>query len=186
MEAALKTFFSSPRFAVAGASSDPTKFGHKGNNKDQASATFHIRAFIRSRSHLQVFAWYLLHSFPVTPINPRNPTITIRSKTFQTVSSLSALPAPTETSLSIITPPVATKQILREAKEVGIPAVWLQPGSFDDETLEYARREFKAAIGGTEAGSDGVESGGEEGWCVLVDGEEGLKVAGREWERGRL
>lgn len=30
MEAALKTFFSSPRFAVAGASSDPTKFGHKG------------------------------------------------------------------------------------------------------------------------------------------------------------
>jgi hypothetical protein len=30
MEAALKTFFSSSRFAVAGASSDPTKFGHKG------------------------------------------------------------------------------------------------------------------------------------------------------------
>lgn len=30
MEAALKTFFSSPRFAVAGASSDPSKFGHKG------------------------------------------------------------------------------------------------------------------------------------------------------------
>lgn len=30
MEAALKTFFSSPRFAVAGASSDPTKYGHKG------------------------------------------------------------------------------------------------------------------------------------------------------------
>lgn len=30
MEAALKTFFSSPRFAVAGASSDPSKYGHKG------------------------------------------------------------------------------------------------------------------------------------------------------------
>jgi len=30
MEAALKIFFSSPRFAVAGASSDPKKFGHKG------------------------------------------------------------------------------------------------------------------------------------------------------------
>jgi hypothetical protein len=29
MEAALKTFFSSPRFAVAGASSDPNKYGHK-------------------------------------------------------------------------------------------------------------------------------------------------------------
>jgi hypothetical protein len=30
MEAALKTFFASPRFAVAGASSDPSKYGHKG------------------------------------------------------------------------------------------------------------------------------------------------------------
>jgi hypothetical protein len=30
MEAALKTFFTSSRFAVVGASSDPTKFGHKG------------------------------------------------------------------------------------------------------------------------------------------------------------
>jgi hypothetical protein len=30
MEAALKTFFSTPRFAVVGASSDPAKFGHKG------------------------------------------------------------------------------------------------------------------------------------------------------------
>ena len=30
MEAALRTFFTSPRFAVAGASSDPSKYGHKG------------------------------------------------------------------------------------------------------------------------------------------------------------
>lgn len=30
MEAAFKTFFSSPRFAVAGASSDSSKYGHKG------------------------------------------------------------------------------------------------------------------------------------------------------------
>jgi hypothetical protein len=32
MEAALKTFFTSSRFAVVGASSDPTKFGHKGEH----------------------------------------------------------------------------------------------------------------------------------------------------------
>jgi len=37
-----------------------------------------------------------------------------------------------------------------------------------------------------EAGSDGVKSGGDEGWCVLVDGEEGLKVAGREWKTAHL
>lgn len=69
-----------------------------------------------------------------------------------------------------------TKQLLKEAKEAGIPAVWLQPGSFDQEVLEYARANFEAAIGG-EGG------GGGEGWCVLVDGEEGLRVAGREWSR---
>ena len=57
-----------------------------------------------------------------------------------------------------------------------MPAVWLQPGSFDAEVLEYARREFRAAIAG-----DG--KGGSEHWCVLVDGEEGLRVAEREWSR---
>ena len=54
--------------------------------------------------------------------------------------------------------------------------MWLQPGSFDAEVLAYAQKEFRAAIAG-----DGGNGG--EGWCVLVDGEEGLKAAGREWSR---
>ncbi|KAK3081480.1 hypothetical protein LTS18_006299 [Coniosporium uncinatum] len=162
MEQALKTFFSSPRFAVAGASSDPSKFGHK------------------------VLAWYLQHSLPVVPMNPRCPSVKIRSRSLSTLASPSSLPSPTETSLSIITPPAATLKVLREAKEAGVPAVWLQPGSFDAEGLEYARREFAAAIAGTEAGEDGWESRGGEGWCVLVDGERGLSAAGRGWERMRL
>lgn len=66
--------------------------------------------------------------------------------------------------------------MLREAKEAGIQAVWLQPGAFDDEVLAYAKKEFAAAI----AGKGG---GGGEGWCVLVDGEEGLRLAGREVAR---
>ncbi|OAL48031.1 NAD(P)-binding protein [Pyrenochaeta sp. DS3sAY3a] len=152
MEAALKTFFSSPRFAVAGASSDPTKYGHK------------------------VFAWYLQHSLPATPINPRTPSVTILSQDFDTVASPSALPNPAEYSLSVITPPAVTRALLREAKEAGVPAVWLQPGSFDGEVLRFARENFRAAIAG-----DG--EGGSEHWCVLVDGEEGLRVAGREWSR---
>ena len=69
-----------------------------------------------------------------------------------------------------------TKQLLKEAKEAGVPAVWLQPGSFDKETLEWARGNFAGVIAG-----DGGWGG--EGWCVLVDGEEGLKKAGREWSR---
>jgi len=85
-------------------------------------------------------------------------------------------PPASDYSLSVITPPAVTKQLLKEAKEAGVPAVWLQPGSFNDDVLQYAQQNFKAAIAG-----DGGRGG--EGWCVLVDGEAGLKVAGREWSR---
>ncbi|KAF2035097.1 NAD(P)-binding protein [Setomelanomma holmii] len=152
MEAALKTFFSSPRFAVAGASSDPSKYGNI------------------------VFAWYLRHSLPATPINPRVSTVNILKRDHDTVPSPKALQDAPSYSLSVITPPAVTKQLLKEAKDAGISAVWLQPGSFDREVLDYAKNNFKAAIGG----NGGV---GSEGWCVLVDGEEGLRVAEREWSR---
>ncbi|KAF2684348.1 NAD(P)-binding protein [Lentithecium fluviatile CBS 122367] len=155
VETALQIFFSSPRFAVAGASSDPSKYGHK------------------------VFAWYLHHSLPATPLNPRVPSITIPSvstSTYPTTVSPINLPDASTYSLSVITPPSVTKGLLKKAKEAGISAVWLQPGSFDNEVLEYAKGNFKAAIAG-EGGRGG------EGWCVLVDGEAGLKAAGREWSR---
>ena len=140
MDTAAKTFFSSPRFAVAGASQDTNKFGYK------------------------VLAWYQSRSLPVQPVTPSRPKIKVGSTEYITTFSPSGLPNPTETSLSIITPPAVTKQILREAKLVGVPAVWLQPGSFDEEGLRYAKKEFKAAVGGN-------EGHGGEGWCVLVDGD---------------
>jgi len=160
MEAAVKTFFSSPRFAVVGASSDPAKFGHK------------------------VFAWYLTHGLPVTPINPRAAEVVVKSKEYATVTGPGKLEAPTETSLSVITPPPVTLKVLQEAKEAGISAVWLQPGTFNDEVLAYAHKEFKAAIAGTEG--DSLQSNGHDGWCVLVDGEDGLKLANRPWKAQKL
>jgi hypothetical protein len=104
--------------------------------------------------------------------------VNILKRDHTTVPSPSALqdPPASSYSLSVITPPAVTKQLLREAKEAGIPAVWLQPGSFDKEVLEYAQANFKAAIGGN-------GGGGGEGWCVLVDGEDGLRLAEREWSR---
>lgn len=93
------------------------------------------------------------------------------------MSSTFALEAPQQTALSIITPPAVTKTILEEAKSVGIQAVWLQPGSFDDEGLEYAKSNFKAAVGGHQ-GRDG------EGWCVLMDGESALND--RKWSSQKL
>ena len=72
-----------------------------------------------------------------------------------------------------------TSKVLREAKEAGVPAVWLQPGTFDEDVLEYAKQNFEAAVGGK-------GGAGSEGWCVLVDGEECLSAIGREWKRQKL
>lgn len=153
-----------------------------------ASMAIKVHRPLFSQSHLYassfrvwqwtVFAWYLRHSLSATPINPRTPIVNVLKRDHSTVPSPSALtdPPPSAYSLSVITPPAITKQLLKEAKEAGVPAVWLQPGSFDDEILAYAKANFKAAIGG-----EGGEGG--EGWCVLVDGEEGLRLAEREWSR---
>ncbi|KAI9654180.1 MAG: hypothetical protein M1829_000962 [Trizodia sp. TS-e1964] len=147
MEAAAKNFFSSPHFAVVGASQDPAKFGHK------------------------VYAWYIQHALPVDPINPRAASISVDGVARPTVPDIASLANPSETSISIITPPAVTMAVLQEAKKAGVPAVWLQPGSFDQEGLAFATKEFKAAVGG----HDGVGGDGE-GWCILVDGEAGLKA----------
>ncbi|OLN95828.1 hypothetical protein CCHL11_02667 [Colletotrichum chlorophyti] len=151
-EASARLFFSSKFFAVVGASSNPAKFGHK------------------------IFAWYLNHSIPATPINPTASTVSVLGKDYPALPNLSALPNPRETSVSIITPPAATFKVLQEAKDLGIPAVWLQPGTFDDAVLEYARGDggFEAVV----AGFGGGTRGGE-GWCVLVDGDKALKDAGK-------
>ncbi|TAQ86408.1 hypothetical protein B7494_g5259 [Chlorociboria aeruginascens] len=155
-EAAARAFFTAPYFAVVGASSDPTKFGHK------------------------IFTWYIQHGIAATPINPSAPSIkaypawpAAEMETYPTLPNLGALPHPTETSVSIITPPKVTLKVLEEAKKLGIRGVWLQPGTFDDETLKFAFNEFEAAVGG-----DGGR--GSEGWCILVDGEAMAMAAGKE------
>ena len=110
----------------------------------------------------------------MTPVNPGSKTITVGGAEHTTVPNLSELPHPRETAVSIITPPAATLEILQDAKKLGIPAVWLQPGTYDSEVIKFARAEgaFQAVVVG-----DGGRGG--EGWCVLVDGERALKAAGK-------
>lgn len=120
-----------------------------------------------------VLAWYHIHDLSVTPINPKAATISVSNHDYSAVTAPSSLSSPATTSLSIVTPPTVTLAVLKEAKAAGIPAVWLQPGSFDAEGLDYAKNEFEAAIGG-QGGRGG------EGWCVLIDGEAGLEAAGRD------
>ncbi|KAL2164930.1 hypothetical protein VTH06DRAFT_226 [Thermothelomyces fergusii] len=147
-EAALRSFFQSSKFAVVGASTNTAKFGYK------------------------VFKWYVDHGLSVTPINPAAPAISVDGKDYPTVASLSALPEAEGTAVSIITAPPVTKKTLEEAKGLGIQAVFLQPGTFDDDVEAYARENFATVL----AGQGGA---GSAGWCVLVDGERGLQAAGK-------
>ncbi|KAG5950054.1 hypothetical protein E4U53_005525 [Claviceps sorghi] len=149
-ETAARRFFASPLFAVVGASSNPAKFGHK------------------------VHAWYLHHGLDVTPVNPTSPTVTVAHEDHATVPDLSSLPNPKETSVSIITAPPVTLKVLEEAKRLRVPAVWLQPGTFDDEVLTLALEQdaFESVV-------YGAGGRGHEGWCVLVDGEKAMKDAGK-------
>ncbi|KAL2140675.1 hypothetical protein VTI28DRAFT_3532 [Corynascus sepedonium] len=147
-DADLRSFFQASRYAVVGASTNTAKFGYK------------------------VFKWYIDHGLPATPINPGAPAISVDGRDFPTVASLSALQEPQGTAVSIITPPPVTKKALEEAKGLGIQAVFLQPGTFDDDVLAFARDNFATVL----AGKGGA---GSEGWCVLVDGERGLQAAGK-------
>jgi predicted CoA-binding protein len=128
-----------------------------------------------------VLAWYHVHSLDVTPINPGRPAIKLPSKSYKTVPAVSALSRPTDTALTFLTPPSVTRKVLKEAKDTGVKAVWLQPGSFDDEDLEFAKKNFESAVGGYEKGTVGGE-----GWCVLVDGENSLEAAGKPVVRQKL
>jgi predicted CoA-binding protein len=119
-----------------------------------------------------VFKWYIDRRLPVTPVNPSAKAIQVGDEEYPTVGSLSQLDRPKDTAISIITPPPVTLKTLQEAKELGIPSVFLQPGTFDDAVLNFARENFKAVVAG--------EGGwGGEGWCVLVDGDRGLRSAGK-------
>jgi predicted CoA-binding protein len=122
-----------------------------------------------------------MHNLPVTPINPRAAEIILPSRTYATVKGPSSLSSPSQTSLSFLTPPPVTRKVLQEAKAAGVKAVWLQPGSFEAEDLEYAKANFESAVGGTLG-----PTSGDEGWCVLVDGERALAGAGRQWSRQKL
>jgi predicted CoA-binding protein len=149
---AAQRFFASPSFAVAGASPVTSKAGYR------------------------ILAWYHEHGLQVIPINPTRPSIDLPSKTYTTVADVSSLSSPDSTAVSIVTPPKVTRQLLEDAKRAGVKAVWLQPGSFDEEGLKFAQDNFESAVGGFDEGTLGPE-----GWCVMADGENIMKSVGTKW-----
>lgn len=98
------------RIAVVGASNDPAKYGN---------------VIVRDLA---------AKGYTVRPVNPREREIA----GLPAFRSLSELPGPVEI-VTLVTPPAVTRGVLEEAARLGLPAVWLQDGSWDEEVLAFAR-----------------------------------------------
>ena len=93
-------FLSADAFAVAGASDDPAKFGHR------------------------CYVAYLRNGYKVYPVNPNAKTV-LGNPAYP---DLRSLPEPVA-SVSIVTPPPVTERIVEDAIATGVRNVWMQPGA---------------------------------------------------------
>ncbi|WP_316347287.1 CoA-binding protein [Desulfuromonas acetoxidans] len=106
----IETFLSANHYAVAGASTNRDKYGNK------------------------VLRCYQQNNKQVTPINPRAETI----EGLPCVSSVADLDDNVE-SLSIITPPKITTEVVKSAIGKGIKNIWMQPGAESDEAVALCK-----------------------------------------------
>ena len=105
----IDAFLGATSFAVVGASTDRSKYGNK------------------------VLRCYVQHHRKVFPVNPKAPEV----EGLRAYPSLAALPEPVS-AISVITPPAATEQVVREAHAAGVKHVWMQPGAEGDEAIRTA------------------------------------------------
>ena len=99
------------RIAVVGASNDPAKYGN---------------VIVRNLAE---------KGYTVLPVNPREKEIA----GLVAYPDLASVPKPVDI-VDVVTPPHVTKGILEEAARLGLPAVWLQDGSWDEATIEVAAK----------------------------------------------
>lgn len=84
--------------------------------------------------------------YTVLPVNPREREI----DGLPVFASLADVPGPVHI-VNLVTPPSVTLGVLEQAAILGLPAVWLQDGSYDAAVLAYAagapfRTVFRACI----------------------------------------
>jgi uncharacterized protein len=99
------------RIAVVGASNDSAKYGN---------------IIVRN---------LVAKGYTVLPVNPREEEVA----GLPAFPNLAAVPGPVHI-VNVVTPPGVTIKVLEEVSRLGLPAVWLQDGSFDEATLDVAAR----------------------------------------------
>jgi predicted CoA-binding protein len=100
---------SATRIAVVGASNDPSKYGN---------------VIVRNLA---------AKGYTVLPVNPREKEIA----GLPAFPDLASVPGPVHL-VDVVTPPPVTRKVLEDAARLGLPAVWLQDGSYDDAALAVA------------------------------------------------
>ena len=121
----IEVFLNASTFAVAGASQDRSKYGNK------------------------VFRALVASGRTVHPLNPTAPEVE-GDPAFASISDQPVVPE----SLSIVTPPHVTREVIQQAIAAGVKNIWMQPGAEDDQACEAARQ----------AGLNVIDDGS----CILV------------------
>lgn len=96
----IDTFLAAEQFGVVGASADRSKYGNK------------------------VLRCYLQHGRTVIPVNPKLKEI----EGVPCIAGVADLPVEVS-SISVITPPLVTEQVVTDAINKGIKNIWMQPGA---------------------------------------------------------
>uniref|UniRef100_A0A0G4IAL0 CoA-binding domain-containing protein n=1 Tax=Chromera velia CCMP2878 TaxID=1169474 RepID=A0A0G4IAL0_9ALVE len=142
-------FFGRSAFLVVGASTNREKFGNKVLRALKIT-------FVDGESRVPE---YKGKTAPVVPINPKETVVeglsghTSLKEAAEVLSSMSIKPE--EAGIHLITPPKATKDVVKEALSLGFKSFWMQPGAEENEAIEAADSAGALVISG--------------GPCVLVE-----------------
>jgi len=113
----IAAFINKRVWAIVGASHDPAKFGNK---------------IVRD-----------LHNagYVVYPVNPKGGEI----GGVKVYPSLADLPEEPDV-VDIVVPPAVTEKVVRQVKELGLPCVWMQPGSESEDAIRFCEENGIAVV----------------------------------------
>ena len=111
MKPLLTRFFEPRSIAVVGASNNSTKYGYK------------------------VFMDLKNNGYDVYPVNLKEKKI----KDYDCYSSLKTLPIKPDVVITIV-PSRITKEIVKQASELNINKIWMQPGSESNKAISYCKK----------------------------------------------
>lgn len=117
MEDRIEEFINKRVWAIVGASHNPTKFGNK---------------IVRDLHN----AGYIVY-----PINPKEGEI----EGLKVYPGLAELPEKPDV-VDIVVPPAVTEKVVRQVQELGLPRVWMQPGSESEDAVRFCEENGIAVV----------------------------------------